>query len=103
MANSEIFTAIAMALPGTTSAPHFNRTAFKVRRIYATLAGDGISANIKFSPDEQELKCMVAPDLFHAIDNGWGRQGWTTLQLEPAGEDDIAMALAMAHAHCVAK
>ena len=103
MANSEIFTAIAMALPGTTSAPHFDRTAFKVKRIYATLAGDGLSANIKFTPDEQELKCMVAPDIFAAIDNGWGRQGWTTMRLAPASAEDIEAALAMAHMHGAAK
>ncbi|ODT74071.1 MAG: hypothetical protein ABS76_37925 [Pelagibacterium sp. SCN 64-44] len=103
MADSEILTRIALALPGTTSAPHFNRTAFKVKRIYATLAADGLSANLNFTPDEQDLKCMVAPDIFQAIDNGWGRSGWTTMWLAPATEDDIAAALAMAHVHGAAK
>ncbi|WIY54414.1 MmcQ/YjbR family DNA-binding protein [Devosia sp. YIM 151766] len=101
MASAETFTRIAMALPGTTSAPHFDRVAFKVKRNYATLAADGLSANLKFTPEEQELKCLVAPDIFEAIDNGWGRQGWTTIMLAPATEPDIAAALAMAHAHAV--
>lgn len=103
MANSEIFTQIAMSLDGTRSAPHFDRTAFKVKRTYATLAADGLSANIKFTPEEQELKCMVAPEIFEAIDNGWGRQGWTTMRLGPADARDIEAALAMAHVHAVAK
>jgi hypothetical protein len=30
---------VALALEGTTEAPHVDRTAVKVRRIYATLAG----------------------------------------------------------------
>jgi hypothetical protein len=37
----------------TTEAPHFDRTAFKVNRIYATLAGDEKTANLMFAPDEQ--------------------------------------------------
>lgn len=103
MANSEIFTRIAMALPGTVAAPHFDRTAFKVNRIYATLAADGLSANIKFTPEEQALKQMVAPDIFKAIDNGWGRQGWTTMWLAPATEADVEAALVLAHLHGAAK
>lgn len=99
MADSESFARIALALPGTTSAPHFERTAFKVKRIFATLAADGLSANLNFKPDEQEFKCQLAPEMFQAIDNGWGRQGWTTMWLGPASEADIEAALTLAHAH----
>lgn len=52
-----------MALPGTEEKPHFDRLAYRVCRIYATLASDDRTANLKFSPDEQLLKCEVAPDL----------------------------------------
>lgn len=101
MADSESFARIALALPDATSGPHFDRTAFKVKRTFATLAADGLSANLKFTPDEQEFKCQIAPDIFEAIDNGWGRQGWTTMWLRAASEDDVAAALAMAHVHAV--
>jgi len=56
-----------------------------------------------FTPDEQALKCMVAPDLFAALDNAWGRQGWTTLTLAGATQADLAAGLAMAHAHAITK
>lgn len=88
-----------MALPGTVAAPHFDRTAFKVKRIFATLAADRLSANLMFTPDEQELKCLVAPAVFQRIDNGWGRKGATTMLLEAATEADMEAALRMAHAH----
>jgi hypothetical protein len=65
------FCRIALSLDGTRAAPHFDRTAFKVRRIYATLAGDGKTANLMFTPDEQALKCVVAPDAFSALPNAW--------------------------------
>jgi hypothetical protein len=37
MATAKDFRRIALSLPGTTEAPQFDRTAFKVARIYATL------------------------------------------------------------------
>jgi hypothetical protein len=64
MATAKDFRRVAMSLEGTTEAPHFDRTAFKVKRIYATLAADGKTANFMFAPDEQALKCELAPDAF---------------------------------------
>ena len=73
---------IALSLEGTTEAPHFDRAAFKVARIYATLAADGASMNLKLKPEEQEFKCTMAPEAFSPIPNGWGRQGWTVVDLD---------------------
>lgn len=89
----------ALALEGTTEAPHFDRAAFKVARIYVTLAADGKSANFKFSPDEQAMKCMMLPDAFAAIPNAWGQQGWTTGLLAKLSKADLREALATAHRH----
>lgn len=94
---------IALSMPEVTEAPHFDRAAFRVARIFVTLAADGLSANLKFTPDEQEFKCQLAPDIFTAIDNGWGRQGWTTISLPEATEDDLRAALDMAYVHAVGK
>jgi hypothetical protein len=99
MATAADFRRTAMSLEGTTSAPHFDRTAFKVARTYATLAPDGKTANFKFTPDEQELKCMVAADAFEAIPNGWGRQGWTTAILAKLSAAELRAALEMAWHH----
>lgn len=103
MADGSDLRRIALSLPGTTEAPHFDRAAFRVDRIFATLAADGRTANLKFTPDEQEFKCQLAPDVFVAIDNGWGRQGWTTTYLPAASDADLRAALEMAHAHAVGK
>ena len=79
---------MALALKGTTEGPHFDRAAFKVARIYVTLAADGRTANFKFTPDEQQFKCMMAPDAFAPIPNAWGRQGWTTATLSSGGTQE---------------
>ena len=103
MASGEDLRRIARSLHGTMEAPHFERTAFKVARTYATLAADGQTANLKFSPSEQEFKVMLAPDAFAPVPNAWGKQGWTTATLQRLSEAELASALSMAWAHAVAK
>ncbi|HXE26592.1 MAG TPA: MmcQ/YjbR family DNA-binding protein [Roseiarcus sp.] len=76
MTNAADFRRIALALPGAAEYPHFDRRAFKARVTFATLAPDGLTANIKFAPDEQALKCAVAPDaLRRSRTPGGGRAG----------------------------
>ncbi|MBI3706435.1 MAG: MmcQ/YjbR family DNA-binding protein [Proteobacteria bacterium] len=69
MATAKDLRRIALSLAGTTEAPHFARAAFKVAKIYATLAPDGLTANLKFAPDEQELKCLLVPEAFAPVSN----------------------------------
>ncbi len=99
MATGEDLRRIALSLEGTVEAPHFDRRAFKVARIYVTLAADGRTANFKFTPDEQQFKCMMLPDAFSPVPNAWGRQGWTTADLSRLGEEDLENALRMAWEH----
>ena len=103
MAKASDLRRMALQLEGTTEAPHFDRAAFKVARIYVTLAPDSKTANFKFTPDEQELKCLLAPKAFAPIPNAWGRQGWTTATLSALSAADLRNALEMAWAHAVPK
>jgi len=103
MATGEDLRRAALALEGTTEAPHFERAAFKVARIYATLAADGRTANFKFTPEDQELKCLTAPDAFAPIPNAWGRQGWTTATLAALDAAELASALRTAWSGALAK
>lgn len=103
MADAADLRRMALALPGTSESPHFDRAAFKVDRIYVTLAADGLTANVRFTPDEQAFKCQLAPDVFAPIDNAWGRQGWTLVNLRAATLGDLQLALEMAHAHALGK
>ncbi len=101
MATAGDFRRIALSLEGTTEAPHFDRTAFRVARIYATLAADGRSANFKLTPDEQEFKCMMLPDAFAPVPNAWGRQGWTTGRLAKLDAADLRATLELAWRHAL--
>lgn len=101
MASADDFAAVARALAGATEAPHFDRLAFKVKRIFATLAADRKTANLKFTPDEQEFRVMMNPAAFVAVPNAWGRQGWTTVTLANVSVDEMRDAMTTAWRHAV--
>src|SRR5271169_5603713 len=103
MVDAADFRRVALSLEGAGEYPHFDRRAFKARVTFATLAPDELSANIKFAPDEQALKCAVAPDAFAPLDNAWGRQGWTRATLAALSEPELSAALEMAWRHGAAK
>ena len=103
MANAADFRRIALSFEGAGEYPHFDRRAFKARVTFATLAPDELSANIKFAPDEQALKCAVAPDAFSALDNAWGRRGWTRATLAALSKAELKAALEMAWRHAAPK
>ncbi len=101
MATAKDLRRLALALEGTTEAPHFDRMAFKVARIYVTLAADGRTANFMLTPDEQEFKCMLMPEAFVPVPGAWGKQGATTAALGKLTLADLKAALEMAWAHAL--
>lgn len=94
---------LALALDGVVEAPHFDRVAFKVARTFATLAADGLTANVAFTPDEQEFNCMLAPTAFRKLPNAWGERGWTVATLANLDTDELARALETAWRHALPK
>lgn len=93
MVTAAAFRTLCMALEGTSEAPHFDRTAFRVSRIYATLSADGRTANLKLAPDEQELLCQLHPESFAPVAGGWGRMGWTQVDLARVSRAVLSQAL----------
>lgn len=99
MSTATDFRRLALSLEGTTEVPHFERAAFKVARIFVTLGPDGLEANFKFMPDEQDLKCLTHPEAFSPVPNAWGRQGWTSANLAALTEAELRDALVLAWRH----
>jgi hypothetical protein len=103
MADADDLTRLALALPGVEKYPHFDRVAFKARVTFATLAPDGLTANLKLTPDAQALKCEVAPEAFAPLPNAWGARGWTVARLSALTEAELDAALRLAFDHAQAK
>ena len=103
MSTSADLRRLALSLKGTTEAPHFDRTAFKARRIYVTLAPDGQTANFMFTPEQQEFKCMMAPEAFAPVPNAWGQRGATAAILSRLSLAELEDALRTAWNRAVSK
>jgi hypothetical protein len=97
--NAQTFCELALALPEVTSAPHFDRKAFRTpRRIFATLAADGLSVNLMLQPDQQALVVRNSK-AFAPLPNKWGDQGATCCVLARVTVAVLTPALAAAHAN----
>ena len=81
---TEEFSDLALSFSETVGLPHFDRTAFKVikRRIFATLDHAGRAANIKLNEVDQSVFCAGNRKDVYAVPNKWGKQGWTTFELD---------------------
>ena len=89
------FRRAALALPEAIESAHMGRTDFRVRtKIFATLGTDrGV---LKFTLEQQELFVRVDPAAFAPVAGGWGRKGWTQLQLVAAKSGIVRDALTLA-------
>jgi hypothetical protein len=89
---------MALALPGTQEAPHFDRVAFRTpRKMFATLKAAARDLNLMFDPDTRDLFCDIAPHAFAPVPGGWGIRGATRCDLDAVDEPTLESALLAAH------
>jgi YjbR len=89
---------LALALPTTSDAPHFDRLAFRTpRKIFATLSAAAGDLNLMFDPDQRDFYCEQAPQAFTPVPGGWGRRGATRCDLRKVDEATLMSALQAAH------
>ena len=58
---------------------------------------DEKTLNLKFTPQQQLVFCPPKSDVIFAIPNGWGRMGWTTINLDKASKKLVQAALKEAY------
>lgn len=98
MVKPEEVKTIALSFEGSDERPHFERTAFTVKKkIFATISFKDRTLNIRFTPQVQMIFCPPGSDVIFAISNGWGRQGWTTIDLDKANKKLVKSALEEAY------
>lgn len=98
MIGPERFRALCLGLEGATEAPHFDRVAFRARKIFATLPPDGHTANLLLVPELQSAIVEAMPHAFSPVPGGWGRMGYTTVDLRVASEAELLPVLRESHA-----
>src|SRR5258708_33905825 len=73
-------------------------------RIFATLGYPNAAFGmVKLTPDQQAMLVATTPQIFAPVSGGWGRQGYTNVQLAEADAATLKAALALAWQNCAPK
>lgn len=82
MISLEQFRKLSLAFQEAAAAPHFEKESFRVRKkIFATLDTGKKIATVKLSPLDQSVFCSYDSTVIYPVAGGWGRQGWTHINL----------------------
>jgi hypothetical protein len=77
------FKQLALSFPGVEEQPHFEKTSFRVKKkIFATHAADSHIICVKLSEIDQSVFCAFDKTIIYPVDNKWGKQGWTLVDLK---------------------
>ena len=83
MISSKTACEIIRKLSDISEKDHFGSDAFYAnKRIFATVWHNENKVNVRLTPELQRQFLETDGEAFEEIDNAWGRQGWTTIQLE---------------------
>jgi hypothetical protein len=88
MVNLDTFKQLALSFPGVEEQPHFEKTSFRVKKkIFATHAADSHIVCVKLSEIDQSVFCAFDKTVIYPVDNKWGKQGWTLVDLKKVRKD----------------
>lgn len=97
------FKKLALSFHGATEAPHFERSAFKVKKIFATLDEKNKRACLMLSSVDQSVFSAFDPKIIYPVPNKWGNQGATYFELNAVRKDMLKDALSQAYNRCIEK
>lgn len=98
MVSSETVRRLALAFPETDEHPHFQRSAFRVKKkIFATLSEKEQTVNLKLTPEDQAVFCAFDSTVIYPVPGAWGRQGFTTVNLKKVRMSMFRDALTVAY------
>ncbi|MGB5436300.1 MAG: MmcQ/YjbR family DNA-binding protein [Maribacter sp.] len=98
MVTIDSFRQLALSFPEVTEEPHFEKTSFRVKKkIFATYDPKNKKASIKLSEIDQDVFSSSPGKTIYPVDNKWGKQGWTLIEMENVHPDLFTDALTTAY------
>lgn len=83
MVSIEAVRELALSFPGTDEHPHFERRAFRVKKkIFATLSEKDKTVSLKLTLHDQSVFCAFDKTVIYPVPGGWGRMGFTFVDLK---------------------
>ncbi|MCX2575373.1 MmcQ/YjbR family DNA-binding protein [Pedobacter sandarakinus] len=104
MISIDTFRKLALSFPEATEEPHFEKTSFRVKKkIFATFDEANNRACIKLSEIDQHVFASADKTIIYPVDNKWGKQGWTLIELQRIGKELFKDALTTAYCEVAPK
>lgn len=104
MVSIDAFRKLALSFPETTEEPHFEKTSFRVKKkIFATYDDVKKRACIKLSEIDQDVFSSADKTSIFPVDNKWGKQGWTNVELTKVNKELFIDALTTAYCEVAPK
>lgn len=98
MVSIDSFRKLALSFPEATEDPHFEKTSFRVKRkIFATYDNVKKRACIKLSEIDQNVFASYDVSIIFPVDNSWGKQGWTLIEMNKVDKEVFVDALTTAY------
>jgi len=73
----------ALSFPEATEEAHFEKTSFRIKeKIFATYDDVNKRACLKLSAMDQHLFSKPDKTIIYPVDNKWGKQGWTLIEMK---------------------
>ncbi len=104
MIKIDVFRKLALSFPETTEETHFEKTSFRVKKkIFATYDDLNKRACIKLSEVHQYIFSSVDRSIIYPVNNKWGKQGWTNIELSKISKELFIDALTTAYCEVAPK
>ena len=104
MVSIDTFRKLALSFPEATEEPHFEKTSFRVKKkIFATYDDIKKRACIKLSEIDQDIFSSTDKTIIFPVDNKWGKQGWTLIQMTKVRKELFMDALTTAYCEVAPK
>ena len=97
MVSFDYATKIALGFPGAEEKKHFEKPDFRVKnKIFAVLHLDKHCMVVKLSVIDQSVFCAFDDTVIYPVPGGWGRRGWTMINLKKVKKAMLLDAVATA-------
>jgi len=104
MVSIDTFRKLALSFPEATEEPHFEKTSFRVKKkIFATYNAVEKRACIKLSEIDQDVFSSIDNTIIYPVDNKWGKQGWTLIEMKKVKKSLFVDALTTAYCEVAPK
>lgn len=98
------FRKLALSFPETTEEAHFEKISFRVKKkIFATYDDINKRACIKLSEIDQNVFSSADKTIIFPVDNKWGKQGWTLIEMSKVHKDLFVDAVTTAYCEVAPK